>query len=64
MDIHCTSNSNSASNEELLVTTDLRCNGYVSRAAVATVVCDLLIGHVEINMESIARQVLGVYDNN
>lgn len=64
MDFHRASNSNSVSNEQLLVTPDLRCNGYVSRAAVATVVGDLLMGHVDINMESIARQVLGVYDKN
>lgn len=64
MDFHRASNSKSASNEQLLVTPDLRCNGYVSRAAVATVVGDLLMSHVDINMKSIARQVLGVYDNN
>lgn len=46
--------------ERTLVTTDIRCNGLVSRAAVGRVIGDLLLDKVPI--PSIARQIIGVYD--
>lgn len=49
-------------NERLLVTTDLRCNGLVSRRGVGVVVGDLLLGRVE--SDSVVGEILGVYDRN
>lgn len=56
----CTDSPGSNFQERLLVTSDLRCNGLVSRQSVGRVVGDLLLGALAI--EDINNIILGVYD--
>lgn len=49
-----------AANEKLIVTADMRCNGLVSRKAVARVIADVMLDLVSI--DQIDRKCLGVYD--
>lgn len=48
------------SRERLLVTSDIRCNGLVSRRGVARVAGDLMLGKVATN--EVNKKVFGVYD--
>lgn len=48
--------------ETIFITTDIRCNGLISRQSVARVVGDLLFGGVP--MKEVDGKVLGVYDRN
>lgn len=48
--------------ESLLVTSDMRCNGLVSRRGVATVIGDLLMRKVPV--PTVSNKILGVYDRN
>lgn len=48
--------------ELLIVTTDMRCNGIVSRHGVAKVIGDLLMHKVPIS--EVSNKILGIYDRN